>query len=258
VLLPSDLAGKDDAARSLTECKAYRRFMNLPSVLGRWPPPPKVRWVRVAIAGGAGKVGRRLIGVLVEAGDEVRSLDRNPAHADSVREAGAEPVTCDLESAGLPEIAAAIDGVDAVVFAVGAGPGSGPEPKWTIDYAGAVKLMAAATVAGVPRYVIVSSIGADPNASGDDAFAVYLRAKGKADEELQNSGLDYTVVRPSGLTDDPGRGRVDAGETVEKGKISRDDVAAVLAATLKAENTIGKTFSVTRGETPIAEAIAAI
>jgi uncharacterized protein YbjT (DUF2867 family) len=214
--------------------------------------------VKVAIAGGAGNVGRRLIRVLVEAGDEVRSLDRNPAHADSVREAGAEPVTCDLEQAGIPAIAAAIDGVDAVVFAVGAGAGSGPEPKWTIDYAGAVKLMAAAIVADVSRYVIVSSIGADPNASGDDTFTAYLRAKGKADEELKNSGLDYTVVRPTSLTDDPGRGLVDAGASVERSKISRDDVAAVLAATLKAANTIGKTFELTSGETPIDEAIAAL
>jgi uncharacterized protein YbjT (DUF2867 family) len=214
--------------------------------------------VEVAIAGGAGQVGRRLIRMLADAGDEVRSLDRNPAHADSVREAGAEPLTCDLEADGLAEIAVAIAGVDAVVFAVGAGPGSDPELKWTIDYAGAVKLMAAALIASVPRYVIVSSIGADPKASGDDTFAVYLRAKGKADEELQNSGLDYTVVRPTSLTNDPGRGLVDAGESVAKDKISRDDVAAVLAATLKSANTIGKTFEVTSGETPTGEAIAAL
>ncbi len=214
--------------------------------------------MKIGIAGGAGKVGRRLIRALVEAGDEVASLDRNPGHADTVREAGATPVTCDLEHAGLPDIATAIDGLDAVVFAVGAGPGSGPEPKWTIDYAGALKLIAACKLAGVQRYVMVSSIGADPDASGDDTFAAYLRAKGRADEDLQQSGLDYTVVRPTSLTDDPGTGRVEAGAAVERGRIPRDDVAAVLAATLKAENTIGKTFEVTSGETPIDEAIAAL
>ena len=105
---------------------------------------------------------------------------------------------------------------------------------------------------------MVSSIGADPDASGDDTFAAYLRAKGRADEDLQKSGLDYTVVRPTSLTDDPGAGRVEAGAAVERGRIPRDDVAAVLAATLKAENTIGKTFEVTSGETPIDEAIAAL
>ena len=214
--------------------------------------------MKVGIAGGAGKVGRRLIRALVEAGEEVASLDRNPGHADAVREAGATPVTCDLERAGLPAIATAIDGLDATVFAVGAGPGSGPEAKWTIDYAGALKLIAACKLAGVQRYVMVSSIGADPGASGDDTFAAYLRAKGRADEELQQSGLDYTVVRPTSLTDDPGIGRVEAGAAVERSRIPRDDVAAVLAATLRAENTIGKTFEVTSGETPIDEAIAAL
>lgn len=212
----------------------------------------------VAIAGGAGNVGRRLIRELVEAGDRVRSLDRNPEHAAAIRAARAEPVTVDLERDGLPVIAMAIEGVDAVVFAVGAGPGSGPEPKWTIDYAGALKLMAAAAIADVHRYVMLSSVGADPAAPGDDTFAVYLRAKGRADEELRNSGLDYTIVRPTKLTDDPGEGLVEAGESVERGTISRDDVADVLATVLKADTTIGKTFEVTTGRTPIDKAIAAL
>jgi uncharacterized protein YbjT (DUF2867 family) len=214
--------------------------------------------VHVAIAGGAGKVGRRLIRELVEAGNRVRSLDRNPGYVATIRAARAEPVTVDLERDGLPVIAMAIEGVDAVVFAVGAGPGSGPEPKWTIDYAGALKLMAAASIAGVSRYVMLSSVGADPDADGDDTFAVYLRAKGRADEELRNSGLDYTIVRPTRLTDDPGEGRVEAGESVERGTISRDDVADVLATVLRADTAIGKTFEVTSGQTPIEGAITAL
>jgi len=212
----------------------------------------------VAIAGGAGNVGRRLIRELVEGGDRVRSLDRNPEHAAAVRMARAEPVTVDLERDGLPVIAMALEGVDAVVFTVGAGPGSGPEPKWTIDYAGALKLIAAAAIAGIRRYVMLSSVGADPGAPGDDTFAVYLRAKGKADEELRNSGLDYTIVRPTSLTDDPGAGLVEAGEIVDHGTISRDDVAGVLATVLKVDTTIGKTFEVTSGRMPIDEAITAL
>ena len=212
----------------------------------------------VAIAGGAGNVGRRLIRELVDASDRVRSLDRNPEYAAAIREARAEPVTVDLERDGLPVIVMAVEGVDAIVFAVGAGPGSGPERKWTIDYAGALKLIAAATIAGVRRYVMLSSVGADPGASGDDTFAVYLRAKGRADEELRNSGLDYTIVRPTKLTDFPGEGLVEAGGSVEHGSVSRDDVADVLAAVLKADTTIGKTFEVTSGRTPIHEAIAAL
>src|SRR5215208_7908036 len=146
--------------------------------------------MQLAIAGGHGKVGQRLIRLLNARGDKVRSLDRNPDHANDIRQAGAEPVTCDLESASMEEVTEGIDRVDAIVFTAGAGPGSGPERKLTMDYGGAVKLIAAAEANGISRYVIVSAQGADPDTEGDDTFAIYLRAKGKADEELRGSGLD--------------------------------------------------------------------
>jgi nucleoside-diphosphate-sugar epimerase len=211
--------------------------------------------VKVTIAGGHGKIGMRLIRLLATRGDEVSSLDRKAEYGDELREAGAEPVVCDLERVSVRQIADAVGGADAVVFAAGAGPGSGPERKWTMDYAGAVKLMAAAMLAGVARYVIVSSIGADPDAEGDD-FAVYLRAKGRADAELEQSALDYTIVRPSRLSDEPGTGRVEVGERVERREVSRDDVAAVLAAVLASHNTVGKTFETTSGDVPVDEALA--
>jgi uncharacterized protein YbjT (DUF2867 family) len=214
--------------------------------------------MKVAIAGGHGKVGQHLIRRLAESGDAVRSLDRRADYADELRDLGAEPVTCDLEGVGIRQVAEAVAGVDAVVFAAGAGPGSGAERKWTMDYAGAVKLIGAAMLAGVPRYVMVSSMGADPRAGGDDVFAVYLRAKGRADAELQQSGLDQTIVRPSRLIDDPGTGRVQAGPGVDGGTIPRDDVAAVLAAVLRAPNTIGVTLEVTSGDAPVDEAVAAL
>jgi nucleoside-diphosphate-sugar epimerase len=214
--------------------------------------------VRVAIAGGHGKVAIRLARLLGERGDEVRSLIRKPEHSDDVREAGAEPVVCDLESASEDQAAEAAGSVDAVVFAAGAGPGSGTERKWTVDYGGAVKLITAAKANDVRRYVMVSSIGADPSREGEDTFSVYLRAKGKADENLQASGLDYTVVRPAGLTDDPGTGRVRIAERVGRGKVSRDDIAAVLAATLHQPGTAGLTFEVKAGDVPVDEAVAAI
>jgi uncharacterized protein YbjT (DUF2867 family) len=214
--------------------------------------------VVVAIAGGHGKIALRLTRLLHERGDEVRSLVRNPDHEDDVRAAGGEAVVCDLESAADDEVAAAIDGSEAVVFAAGAGPGSGPLRKETMDHGGAVKLIAAAREAGIARYVMVSSLGANPDAEGDDTFAVYLRAKGKADAELAGSGLDHTIVRPGRLTDDPGTGRVEAGERVARAEIPRDDVAAVLAATLREPRTIGRTFGVVGGETPVDEAIAAL
>lgn len=214
--------------------------------------------ISVAVAGGHGKIGMHLIRLLAERGDEVRSLDRRAEYADELRAAGARPVLCDLEAAGLPEIGEAIAGADAAVFSVGAGPGSGPEPKWQIDYAGALKLVAAALLRDVRRFVMVSSIGADAGARGKEPFATYLRAKGRADEELERSGLDYTIVRPTMLTDNPATGRILAGRGLGRSEVSREDVAAVLAATLRAPNTIGATFEVAAGTDPVPEAVAAL
>lgn len=219
---------------------------------------PKEASLKIAIVGGHGKIGRRLIRLLVDSGEEVRSLDRNPAHAAEIEGFGAEPQTCDLEQASTEEVARAVAGVDAVVFAAGAGAGSGAERKETMDYGGAVKLIGAANASAARRYVMVSSMGADPDASGDDVFSVYLRAKGRADSELEASGLDYTIVRPGRLTDEPGAGTVELGEHVGRGHISREDVAAVLAATLHTPATVGRTFEVVAGDTPVEQAVAAI
>ena len=214
--------------------------------------------MRVAIAGGHGQIALRLAKVLAQRADDVVAMIRNPNHAEDVRQAGAEPVVVDLERASEDDIARAISGSDAVVFAAGAGPGSGPERKETMDYGGAVKLIAAAKQAGVGRYVIVSSMGADPDVPGDDTFSVYLRAKGRADDAVRASGLDATVVRPGGLTNSAGTGRVNLGESVPRGQVTRDDVAAVLAAVLHSPNTIGRTVDLIGGDTPVAEAVEAI
>jgi nucleoside-diphosphate-sugar epimerase len=214
--------------------------------------------VRVAIAGGHGKIALRLARVLSQRGDEVVGLIRNPDHADEVRQAGAEPAVVDLEHANDGDVAQAIAGCDAVVFAAGAGPGSGSARKETMDYGGAVKLIAAAKQAGVSRYVIVSSMGANPNEPGDDTFSVYLRAKGRADDAVRESGLDTTVVRPGSLTNDAGTGRVRLDESLPPGQVTRDDVAAVLVAVLDSPNTIGRTVDLIGGDTPVAEAVAAI
>jgi uncharacterized protein YbjT (DUF2867 family) len=214
--------------------------------------------VRVAIAGGHGQIARRLAKILSQRGDEVVAIIRNPDHSSDVREAGAEAAVVDLEHASEGDVAQAITGSDAVVFSAGAGPGSGSARKETMDYGGAVKLIAAAKQAGVRRYVIVSSMGADPDAPGDDTFAVYLRAKGRADDAVLASGLDATVVRPGGLTNDPGTGRVSLDEGLKFGRVPRDDVAAVLAAILDSPNTIGQTVDLIGGDTPVAEAVAAI
>jgi nucleoside-diphosphate-sugar epimerase len=212
--------------------------------------------MNVVIAGGHGKIALRLARLLRDRGDDVRSLIRNPVHGGDIEAAGATPVVCDLEAASDEVVARAVADADAVVFAAGAGPGSGSERKWTMDYGGAVKLITAAKANGIERYVMVSSRGADPDAPGDDTFAVYLRAKGKADADLRASGLAYTIVRPGALTDEPGSGRVRIGET--DGSISRDDVAALLEFALHDPALAGVTFDVVEGDTPIEDALAAL
>jgi uncharacterized protein YbjT (DUF2867 family) len=210
----------------------------------------------IAIAGGHGQIALRLERLLSRRGHDVAALIRNPDHADDVRAAGAEPVLCDLERAGPEEVAAALGGAEAVVFAAGAGPGSGEARKETMDLGGAVKLIDAAKAKRVSRYVMVSSMGADPDAEGE-GFAAYLRAKGRADAALVASGLAYTIVRPGSLTNDPGTGLVTIAESVERGEVARDDVAAVLAAVLVREDTAGLTFELVAGDQPVDRAVAA-
>jgi uncharacterized protein YbjT (DUF2867 family) len=212
--------------------------------------------VDVVIAGGHGKIALWLEELLASRGDRARGLIRNPDHAADLEAIGAEPVVCDMEAED--DLSGYLEGAGAVVFAAGAGPGSGPERKRTVDFGGAVKLIEAAKSAGVRRYLIVSSIGAGDPESGSAQMRPYLQAKHDADVALEQAGLDHTIVRPGMLTDDPPRGTVRVGPEEERDEVTRADVAAVLAACLRADNTIGKTFVVVQGNTPVEEAVAAI
>lgn len=210
--------------------------------------------MNVVVAGGHGQIGQRLLRLLAERGDRACGLVRKPDHADDLERLGATPVICDLEEQ--ENLAACVAGAEAVVFAAGAGPGSGPERKRTVDLAGAVKLIDAARVTGIRRYVMVSAMGAADPGAGAEQMRPYLEAKSEADAALARSGLDFTIVRPGILTDDPGTGAVAAGPDVGRGEISRDDVAAVLVAVLDAGDvTAGKTFNVVAGETPVEQAV---
>ena len=211
----------------------------------------------VAIAGAHGQIARRLTRLLAARGDRIRGLIRNPAHADDVRADGAEPVLLDLETAGADQVAAAIDGADAVVFAAGAGPGSGAERKLTVDRDGAVALVRAADAANVGRYVIVSSVGAEAPPDGDDVFSVYVRAKAEADQAVMAGGLDWTVVRPGPLTDAPGTGTVRLETEPFRDDVTRDDVARVIAATLAEPRSAGLILYVADGDVPVEDALAA-
>jgi uncharacterized protein YbjT (DUF2867 family) len=209
----------------------------------------------IVIAGGHGQIALRLEKLLA-AGHQVRGLIRNPDHAGDLQAAGAQPVVADLEALDVDGLADLIGDADAIVFAAGAGPGSGPERKWTLDHAGSVKLMAIARRNAIGRYVMISSAGADPEADDDGGFGTYLRAKGQADQELAESGLDYTVIRPGGLTDDPGTGTITVGVDIGSGSIPRDDVAATVAAVLDTPATSGLVLDLRGGGLPVAQALA--
>lgn len=207
----------------------------------------------IVIAGAHGKVARLLIPRLAARGDRVRGIIRQASHRAETADDGAEPVLCDLESAGPAELDRAVQGADAVVFLAGAGPGSGAERKWTVDHGAARALIESAQRLGIDRYVMLSSIGADAPPDDDDVFSVYLRAKAQADADLRAAGLAHTIVRPTTLTDEPGRGSVLVGDHVEHHEIPRDDVAAVLDVVLHDERTIGRTFELTGGDTPVGD-----
>jgi nucleoside-diphosphate-sugar epimerase len=199
----------------------------------------------------------RLIELLVQRGDAVTGLIRNPAHGDDLRQAGAEAVVCDLEQAVLQQVAEAVAGSEAVVFAAGAGPGSSAERKLTMDRDGAIKLLEASAESSA-RYVMVSSIGAEHPPSGDDVFSVYLRAKAQADAAVMASDRDWTIVRPGALTDGPGTGRVRIDAEPFRGQVPRDDVAAVLALILHDSRACRRVLYVNGGDDPIEEALQAV
>lgn len=216
--------------------------------------------MRVVIAGGHGKIARRLERLLTLRGDDAIGLVRNPEHAADLADVGATAVVCDLETTTTDDLAAELRGVDAVVFAAGAGPGSGIPRKDTVDRAAAALLADAATHAGVRRYVLVSALGAGtpPPPDTDEVFAAYLRAKGASEDDLRGRDLDWTIVRPGRLTDDPGTGLVTLAASVERGPVSRDDVAAVLLGVLDRPATAGATMELVAGQTPIDKALAGL
>jgi nucleoside-diphosphate-sugar epimerase len=212
----------------------------------------------VAIAGAHGKIAMRLTRLLADSGDDVIGLIRNPDHASEVSAQGATPVVCDLERATIEELAEHITDADAAVFAAGAGAGSGAERKLTVDRDGAVKLLQAATAIGAPRFVIVSSVGAENPPDDDDVFSAYLRAKAAADEAVRASDREWTIVRPGPLTDDPGRGLVHIDVAPFRGQVSRDDVAAVIARLLPEPRASRRVLYVSGGEQPLEAALEAV
>ncbi|MFJ1762785.1 NAD(P)H-binding protein [Amycolatopsis sp. NPDC088138] len=216
--------------------------------------------MRVVIAGGHGQIALRLERLLAARGDEGVGIIRNPAHTADLEAAGAQAVVLDLENSDVDTVAEVLKGADAAVFAAGAGPGSGSARKDTVDRGAAALFADAALQAGVRRHIQVGSMGADnpENPDATEDFRVYLRAKRAAEDDLKARDLDWTILRPGALTDDPGTGLVLLAAKTGRGPVPRDDVAAMLVALLDAPATARRTLELISGETAIDEAISAL
>ncbi|NUS74490.1 MAG: SDR family oxidoreductase [Corynebacteriales bacterium] len=214
--------------------------------------------MRVVIAGGHGKIALKLESLLFAREDEPVGLIRNPAHATEVEAMGAQAVVCDLERADVSQVAEVLRGADAVVFAAGAGAGSGVERKYAVDRDGSILLAKACEQVGVRRFVQISSMGAGqpPQAGSNEVWSAYINAKTEAEDDLRSRGLNWTIVRPGRLTDDEGTGLVHLSQSpVSAAEVSRDDVAAVVAELLGVSATSGMTLELTGGDIPVREAV---
>ncbi|GAA3011062.1 NAD(P)H-binding protein [Microbacterium aurantiacum] len=211
---------------------------------------------RVLLIGGHGKIALLLEPLLVDRGDTVTAVIRNPDHDAEVAATGAAPLVADVQSFDVDQLTNLVSGNDAVVWAAGAG-GGDPERTRAVDRDAAIRSIDAAVAAGVRRYVMVSYFGAGPDhgVPEDNDFFAYAEAKAAADTHLRESGLDYTIVAPSSLTLDEPTGRIDV-RAEESGSVARADVAAVIAAVLADDRTIGRTISFNTGDQPIADAVA--
>ena len=217
--------------------------------------------MRIVIAGGHGQIALHLQRLLAGRGDTAVGLIRAAGQEPDLVAAGASAVVVDLEQTTAVALAPHLAGADAVVFAAGAGPRSGVARKDTVDRGAAVLLADAAVVAGVRRYVLISSMGAGapPPPGTDEVFAAYLEAKTAAEDDVRvRSALDTTVLRPGGLTDGPPTGLVTLQPSVDRGQVTRADVAAVVVALLDTPATAGLTLELVGGDVPVTDAVRAL
>lgn len=210
--------------------------------------------MKITIVGAHGSIAQLLHPKLIEKGHSVRGLIRKEEQVETLKKMGVEPVIVDIEHA--EDISKAVGDADAVVFAAGAGAGSGKERKWSVDRDGAIKLMEACAKNDIQRYIMISVMGLD-EPRGSEVFRVYQKAKAEADEALINSGLNYTIIKPGKLTDEDGTGKISVGD-LEVGEIPREDVASVIAESIEHENTFHKTFDLLKGDSSIDEALKSI
>jgi uncharacterized protein YbjT (DUF2867 family) len=212
---------------------------------------------RIAIVGGHGQVARHLLHVLRRADHTPVAVVRREEYRQELEDRGADVRLLDIEKQGASDFAAAFEGCRAVVFAAGGGPDGNIERKRTVDLEGSLKSIEGARQAGIDRFVQISAIGVDDPLPDDtaDVWRAYVEAKRDADAALRDSGLGWTILRPGRLTDDPATGLVSLGPDVPRGDVTRADVAAVVAAVLDLDSTIGKQWDLVNGDIPVEEAV---
>ena len=222
--------------------------------------------MKVVVIGALGKVARQLVPLLADGGTgpvvDVVGVVRKSEQTDRVADHGADPLLLDVEHASTEEIAGALAGADAVVWSAGAG-GGNPDRTYAVDRDAAIRSMDAAASAGVRRYVMVSWVGSTPEHGVPESagFFAYADAKLAADDHLRTTDLDWTILGPGTLTDEPPTGRitllpetgaVPAGTDTS---VPRADVAQVVAAALREPATVGRFVRFSSGDTPIPAAL---
>ena len=232
-----------------------------PAPVAPRPLPRRVEGMaRILIVGGHGKVALLTAPLLVAAGNLVHAVIRDPDQAEEVSATGATPLVADVESLDTDGLAALLASHDVVVRSAGAGGGS-PERTYAVDRDAAIRTIDAAGLAGVPRFVMVSYFGAGPEhgVAEDDSFFAYADAKAAADAHLRDSDLDWVILGPSRLTDDPGTGAVSwtiADQDPEaKRQVARADVAAVIAQVVEHPEVSRITFEFNGGKVPVQDAL---
>lgn len=212
--------------------------------------------MRIVIAGGHGQIALILERLLTEAGHEAVGIIRSAEQTADLVAVGAEALLLDLEATDAQTLAGRLGGADAVVFAAGGGPSGGAARKLTVDRDAAVLLADAAEQAGIRRYVMISAMGADGFDPGsDDIFQIYLRAKSEADAVVRARDLDWTIIRPGGLTDEDPGGLVEVARSTGRGSIPRADVAAVVVEVLVGDLAVGEQLELISGDTDIRTAL---
>ena len=211
--------------------------------------------MKVLIIGANGKIGQLLIEQMLQNKQHVPlAMVRKEEQAERYQAQGVETVLVDLESS-VEEIAEAARTCDAIVFTAGSGGSTGADKTLLIDLDGAVKAMEAAEQVGITRFVLVSALGAEDRNRWPDSIRPYYVAKHFADRILESTELIYTILRPGGLLDDAGEGRVSLQTPGESGSIPRADVAAVIAAVLDNPATFRKSYDLVSGSQTIEEAL---